>query len=225
MLEKSTFEFLDKLKANNDRDWFQANKSIFEKAQKNAATFADELLAKMNKHDNIETESGKKSLFRIYKDTRFSTDKTPYKTHFGMRFSRATAQLRGGYYFHLEPGNCFVGGGFFAPNPEDLKRIREDIDFNYEEWNEILNEPHFAKTFGGLRGDEVKTAPKGFDKNHPAIELLRKKQFIFTHKFSDKEVLAPDFVTKLDETFQAFRPFFDYMSEVLTTDSNGESIL
>ncbi len=225
MLEKSTFEFLDKLKANNDRDWFQANKSTFEKAQKNAADFADELLAKMNKHDNIETESGKKSLFRIYKDTRFSADKTPYKTHFGMRFSRATAQLRGGYYFHLEPGNCFVGGGFFAPNPEDLKRIREDIDFNYEEWNEILNEPHFVKTFGGLGGDEVKTAPKGFDKNHPAIELLRKKQFILTRKFSDKEVLAPDFVTKLDETFQAFRPFFDYMSEVLTTDSNGESLL
>lgn len=225
MLQKSTLEFLSSLAKNNNRDWFQANKSVFEKAQKNAADFADELLAKMNKHDNIDTESGKKSLFRIYKDTRFSADKTPYKTHFGMRFSRATAQLRGGYYFHLEPGNSFVGGGFFAPNPEDLKRIREDIVINYEEWNEILNEPHFVKTFGNLRGDEVKTAPKGFDKDHPAIDLLRKKQFILKHSFTDKEVLDPNFVTKLDETFQAFRPFFDYMSEVLTTDANGESII
>src|SRR6218665_2193822 len=216
MIQKSTLEFLDKLKANNDRDWFLANKAIYEKAHKNAADFADELLAQMNKHDNIETESGKKSLFRIYKDTRFSADKTPYKTHFGMRFSRATAQLRGGYYFHLEPGHSFMAGGFFAPNPEDLKRIREDIDFNHEEWNAILASPEIIKTFGKLSGDEVKTAPKGFDKNHAGIDLLRKKQFILKHDFTDQEVLDPNFVIQLNETFKALRPFFDYMSEVLT---------
>lgn len=225
MIQQSTLRFLEVLKANNNRDWFQANKALYEQAHGNVIAFADALLDKMRSHDQIETASGKASLFRIYADTRFSKDKAPYKTHFGIRFSRATAQLRGGYYFHLEPGHSFMAGGFFAPNPDDLKRIREDISFNYEEWNELLSEPKFVETFGELRGDAIKTAPKGFDKEHPAIELLRKKQFILRHDFTDKEVLAPDFVEKLDQTFQNLRPFFDYMSEVLTTDSNGESIL
>lgn len=118
-----------------------------------------------------------------------------------------------------------MAGGFFAPNPDDLKRIREDIQFNYEDWNEILNQPSFIKTFVELRGDGVKTTPKGFDKDHPAIELLRKKQFIGRHDFTDKEVLQSDFVEKLDQTFQELRLFFDYMSEVLTTDANGETII
>lgn len=225
MIQQSTLNFLEVLKANNNRDWFQANKAVYERAHQNVIAFADSLLDKMRIHDHLETASGKASLFRIYADTRFSKDKAPYKTHFGIRFSRATAQLRGGYYFHLEPGHSFIAGGFFAPNPDDLKRIREDISFNYEDWNELLTEPNFVSTFGELRGDEVKTAPKGFDKDHPAIDLLRKKQFILRHDFTDKEVLQPDFVEKLDQTFQNLRPFFDYMSEVLTTDANGETIL
>lgn len=225
MIQQSTLDFLEVLKANNNRDWFQANKAVYEQAHQNVIAFADSLLGKMRIHDHLETASGKASLFRIYADTRFSKDKAPYKTHFGIRFSRATAQLRGGYYFHLEPGHSFMGGGFFAPNPDDLKRIREDISFNYEDWNELLTEPNFVSTFGELRGDAVKTAPKGFDKDHPAIELLRKKQFILRHDFTDKEVLNPNFLEKLDQTFQNLRPFFDYMSEVLTTDANGETIL
>lgn len=225
MIQKSTLDFLSILKANNNREWFQTNKAVYEKAHQNTIAFADSLLEKMRIHDSIETASGKASLFRIYADTRFSKDKAPYKTHFGIRFSRATAQLRGGYYFHLEPGNSFMAGGFFSPNSDDLKRIREDIHFNYEDWNEILTQPPFMETFVELRGDGVKTTPKGFDKDHPAIELLRKKQFILRHDFTDKEVLQSDFVEKLDQTFQELRPFFDYMSEVLTTDVNGETIL
>lgn len=225
MIKQTTFDFLQDLKENNNRDWFAGNKPRYEKEHKSVIAFADELLANMTTHDNIETASGKASLFRIYADTRFSKDKAPYKTHFGMRFSRATDALRGGYYFHLEPGHNFAGGGFFAPNPDDLKRIREDIGFNYEEWNEILSEPGFVKTFGQMRGEQVKTAPKGYDKDHPAIDLLRYKQFIFRHEFTDQEVLAPDFAVKLSNTFKQLRPFFDYMSEVLTTDANGESIL
>lgn len=225
MIQQSTLDFLAKLQANNNREWFQANKAVYEKAHQNTIAFADSLLEKMRIHDNIETASGKASLFRIYADTRFSKDKAPYKTHFGIRFSRATAKLRGGYYFHLEPGNSFMAGGFFSPNPDDLKRIREDISFNYEDWYEILSGSQFTETFGELRGDGVKTAPKGFDKDHPAIELLRKKQFILRHSFTDSEVLQPNFAEKLDETFRQLRPFFDYMSEVLTTDANGETIL
>jgi uncharacterized protein (TIGR02453 family) len=224
MIQQSSLDFLSSLKVNNDRDWFQTNKAVYEKAHQNTICFADSMLDKMRIHDSIETQSGKASLFRIYADTRFSKDKAPYKTHFGIRFSRATAQLRGGYYFHLEPGNSFMAGGFFSPNPEDLKRIREDIASNYEEWNEILTQPELVNTFGELRGDGVKTAPKGFDKAHVAIELLRKKQFILRHNFTDKEVLQADFPDKLDQTFQDLRPFLDYMSEVLTTDANGETI-
>lgn len=225
MIQQYTLDFLSDLKANNNRDWFQANKVVYEKAHQNTIAFADSLLEKMRLHDSIETASGKASLFRIYADTRFSKDKAPYKTHFGIRLSRATAYLRGGYYFHLEPGNSFMAGGFFSPNPDDLKRIREDISFNYEEWEELVSKPKMIETFGELRGDGVKTAPKGFDKDHPAIELLRKKQFILRHDFTDKEVLQSDFAERLDQTFRELRPFFDYMSEVLTTDSNGETIL
>ena len=225
MIKQTTFDFLKDLENNNNREWFATHKPRYEKEHKAVIAFADELLANMSTHDNIETASGKASLFRIYADTRFSKDKAPYKTHFGMRFSRATDALRGGYYFHLQPGHNFSGGGFFAPNPDDLKRIREDIAFNYEEWKEILSEPGFVKTFGEMRGDQVKTAPKGFDKDHSAIDLLRYKQFIFRHNFTDEEVLAPDFALKLSNTFKQLRPFFDYMSEVLTTDANGESLL
>jgi uncharacterized protein (TIGR02453 family) len=225
MIQQSTLDFLSILKVNNNREWFQANKAVYERAHQNTIAFADSLLEKMRIHDRIETASGKASLFRIYADTRFSKDKAPYKTHFGIRFSRATAQLRGGYYFHLEPGNSFMAGGFFSPNPDDLKRIRADIHFNYEDWNGILTQPAFLETFVELHGDGVKTTPKGFDKDHPAIELLRKKQFILRHHFTDKEVLQSDFVEKLDQTFQELRPFFDYMSEVLTTDANGETML
>lgn len=225
MIQQSTFDFLRDLNDNNNREWFTAHKPRYEQAHQNAIAFADKLLELMRHHDTIETASGKASLFRIYNDTRFSKDKAPYKTHFGIRFSRATELLRGGYYFHLQPGHNFMAGGFFAPDTEDLKRIREDIDFNYEEWNSLLKQPDIVNTFGELRGDTVKTAPKGFARDHPAITLLRRKQFILKRDFSDKEVLSAQFADQLNETFRALRPFFDYMSEVLTTNANGESIL
>lgn len=221
----STLQFLTDLKHNNNREWFNENKTYYQREHAHAIAFGDALLGKMKEHDLISTESGKASLFRIYADTRFSKDKAPYKTHFGFRFARATAELRGGYYFHLEPGNSFVGGGFFAPNPDDLKRIREDIDLNYEDWDALFSNPAIVKTFGKLKGEQVKTAPKGYSADHPGISWLRHKQFIVTHAFTDAEVTSPDFVTQLDQTFRDLRPFFDYMSEVLTTNSNGESLL
>lgn len=225
LLQTATLQFLTDLKENNNREWFAANKSRYEAALKNMTGFADELLHQMGKHDHLSTASGKASLYRIYADTRFSKEKAPYKTHWGMRFARATDELRGGYYLHIEPGNTFAAGGFFSPNPEDLKRIREDISFNYEDWNALFKAPELTTTFGTLRGEQVKTAPKGFDKNHPGIDWLRYKQFLLRHSFTDQEILQPDFVTRVDGIFQQLRPFFDYMSEVLTTNANGESIL
>lgn len=220
-----TFQFITDLKSNNNRDWFNTNKPRYETALKNVTGFADSLLARMSTHDNLSTASGKASLFRIYADTRFSKDKAPYKTHWGMRFARATAYLRGGYYLHLEPGNSFAAGGFFAPNADDLFRIRQDIDYNYQEWKLLMAHPALSGTFGHLQGEQVKTAPKGFDTNHPGIEFLRYKQFILRHSFADEEVLSPDFTENVSETFRNLRPFFDYMSEVLTTNPNGELIV
>jgi uncharacterized protein (TIGR02453 family) len=223
-ISKEAFDFLKQLKNNNNRDWFNAHKALYLENLETVINFADGVLAQMNKYDNIETISGKKSLYRIYRDTRFSKNKTPYKTHWGGFLSRATNQLRGGYYFHIEPGNSFVGGGFWKPNPEDLKRIREDIAMDDSELRNILADKKFKNTFGELMGEQVKTAPKGYKKDHPAIDLLRFKQFLVIKKFTDKEVLADGFTDKVVETFVAMRPFFDYMSVVLTTNANGEPV-
>ncbi|NHA05104.1 DUF2461 domain-containing protein [Mucilaginibacter sp. HC2] len=220
-IPQSGFDFLNALKLNNNREWFNLHKAEFEKEQQHLQIFAEALLQQMNIHDVIETVSGKKSLYRIYRDTRFSTDKTPYKTHWSGSFKRATKYRRGGYYFHIEPGNSFIGGGFFGPNPQDLKLIREDIAFDPAPLRTILNAPAFISTFETLKGEQLKTTPKGFDADHEAIDLLRYKQFLLIKRFTDTEVLDPHFVEQANSTFKNMRPFLDYMSEVLSTDVNG----
>lgn len=224
-ISKENLAFLQLLGKNNNRDWFHAHKSEYVQHHENAIAFADSVLEKMNGHDNIETLSGKKSLFRIYRDVRFSKDKSPYKTHWGGGLKRATKQLRGGYYFHIQPGGqSFVGGGFWAPNKEDLFRIREEIASDAEELRAIINSKEIQTTFGALYGEQLKTAPKGFDKDHPDIDLLRFKQFVFIKKFSDEEVLEAQFDAVVNETFKKLRPFLDLISDVLTTDSNGSPL-
>jgi len=224
-ISKNDFNFLTQLEKNNDRDWFTANKEKYIVSHENIISFADELLTRLNKHDVIETLSGKNSLYRIYRDVRFSKDKSPYKTHWAGGFKRASKERRGGYYFQIAPNNnTFIAGGFWAPNKDDLQRIREELSVDDQELRTILADKTFVKTFGQLEGEQLKSAPKGFDKEHKAIDLLRFKQYIFTKNFSDEEVLTANFADKVNETFKAMRPFFDYMSDVLTTDSNGESI-
>ncbi|WP_084241436.1 DUF2461 domain-containing protein [Pedobacter africanus] len=221
LIHESAFSFLNTLKDNNNRDWFNTHKAEFQKEQNLIEGFAEALLEKLSLHDVIETPSGKKSLYRIYRDTRFSTDKTPYKTHWSGSFKRATKYRRGGYYFQIEPGNSFIAGGFWGPVPADLKLIREDIAFDAAPLKKIISSPSFVTKFEILRGEQLKTAPKGFDQDHEAIDLLRYKQFLLRRKFTDKEVLSDSFLTEASLTFQAMRPFFDYMTEVLTSDSNG----
>ena len=218
---ETCFEFLSKLKDNNNREWFNANKDQYQEAYNRLIEFADVLLAKLNEHDQIETPSGKKSLFRIYRDVRFSKDKTPYQTHFSGSFRRATRDLRGGYYFRIQPGNTLIAGGFWGPNSDDIKHIREHIAADHEPLRQILQDKTVRSYFGDLQGEQVKTAPKGFSKDHQSIDLLRYKQFIFTHSFEDGEAKQPDFVNKVNDGFKKMRPFFDYMSEILTTDLNG----
>jgi uncharacterized protein (TIGR02453 family) len=223
-IEKSSFDFLKDLKKNNDRDWFNAHKERYLEEHGKITSFAESLLMEMNKHDVIETETGKKSLHRIYRDVRFSKDKTPYNTHWGGSFKRASKWRRGSYYFHLSPGNSFVAGGFWGPNPDDLKRIRDEFAFDPAPMRKVLADRKFKATFGHLEGEKIKTTPKGYSASDDAIDLLRYKQFLLVKKFSDKEVLDADFAKQASDTFKQMRPFLDYMSEILTTNLNGEKI-
>lgn len=217
----SAFAFLKQLKKNNNRDWFNAHKDTFLEQQAAIARFMETLLQTLNTHDEIETPSGKDSLFRIYRDTRFSADKTPYRTNWAGRFRRATKYRRGGYYFQLEPGASFLAGGFWNPNGPDMKRIRDDIAFDAAPLRKILGSKSFVQTFGTLQGEQVKTTPKGYNAGHEAIDLLRYKQFLLIRKFTDEEVLGPDFLQLANQTYRNMRPFFNYMSEVLVADGNG----
>jgi len=218
----SSFQLLQELQQHNNREWFLEHKDLFAAEQKRMAAFADVLLQDLNRHDVIETASGKDALQRMNRDIRFSKDKRPYKGYWGGGFRRATRKRRGGYYFHIEPGNkTFVGGGFWGPNAADLKRIREDIAFDPAPLQQILNDKLFIRSFGKLAGEQLKTAPKGFDAAHEAIELLRYKQYLLLRRFDDATVLRKDFSKLAGDTFRQMRPFLDYMSEVLSTDVNG----
>ncbi len=218
-ISKANLDFLKDIKENNNREWFAENKDRYETAHENMKEFANAILVRMQAHDDIE----RLKLYRIYRDVRFSKDKSPYKYYWWAGLRRATAQLRGGYVFSIEPnGESVVGGGFYSPNKEDLKLIRDKIAVDDEPLRKILANKTFKKYFGTLQGNQLKTAPRGYEKDHPAIDLLRYKQFYVHRSFSDASVLRKDYVDKVVETFLALRPYFDHMSEVLTTDMNGE---
>jgi len=221
-IPKETFTFFKKLAKNNDRDWFNEHKPEFKAIETKIKASYNHLGELMNMYDQIE----KIKTFRIYRDVRFSKNKQPYKTHFGGSFARRKPELRGGYYLHIQPNNeSFIATGFWDPNKEDLFRIRKEFEMDDSDMRAILSNKTFNDTWGNFVGDELKTAPKGFNKEHSAIDLIRKKQFIFTRKYTDKEVVAEDFLNDVNDSFKKIKPYFDYMSDVLTTNLNGESIL
>lgn len=214
---QNVLDFLNKLQQNNNREWFVENKKSFEEAKETASNLFNAVYNELKLTDHLEPLK----IYRIYRDVRFSADKTPYKNHFSMYMGRLQPNFRGGYYLHIEPGASFIGIGFFDPNKEDLLRIRKEIELD-DELEIILNSKDIIETFGTLQGDEVKTAPKGFDKTHERIALLKKKQFLLMHKFTDKEVLNSEFYKEAANVFKKSRPFVDYMTDVLTTNLNGE---
>ena len=219
---KDILDFFTKLEQNNDRDWFNDHKKEFKTNEAKAKEAYKCIYESLNKHDIVD---GFK-MFRIYRDVRFSKNKLPYKTHFGGSFNRKKPELRGGYYVHIQPNNkSFIATGFWEPNKDDLLRIRREFEQDDQEIRAIINDKNFKSVWGEFVGDELKTAPRNFDKDHPAIDLIRKKQYIFTKNYSDKEVISDDFITDVNESFKAIRPFFDYMSDVLTTNLNGESVI
>lgn len=227
-IKKSTLSFLNQLAKNNDREWFNENKARYEAGRENVAEFAQALMDRVAKTDLIATENGKKSMFRIYRDVRFSKNKAPYKTNFAGQFVRDGKLRRGGYYYNISPvgdWRSFVGGGFYGMEKDDLKRMREELAIDASELRTIIADKDFVRVFGELQGDQLKTAPRGYDKDHENIDLLRYKQFYAGRNFTDQEVLSAGFLDMAHEAMLTLRPFFDFFSEVLTTDANGELVV
>lgn len=220
-LQTNTFTFLKKIQKNNNREWFADNKSKYEVAKADFQNFFKAVKAEMEKHDEIEHAK----IYRIYRDVRFSKDKTPYKNSLSGHYTRATKWKRGGYYLHIEPGNkSYAGGGFWMPAKEDLLRIRYEIEMDDKPFRKVFNSASFKKTFGQIDGEQLKSAPRGFAKDHSAIDLLRHKSFICGHHFKDKELSKGNASKLISDTFKKMRPFFDLFSQVLTTNLNGETI-
>ncbi len=226
LIQPSSLDFLRKLKNNNNREWFKLHKGEYDKARENIAAVSDEILSKLGQVDHLSTASGTKSLYRVYRDVRFSKDKTPYNLWYSGYYRRATDELRGGYYFNMQAdGGSSIAGGFWGPNKEDLKLIREQIALDDMPLRAALNSVEVKKTIGQMEGLQLKTAPKGWERDHPSIDLLRYKQFILRRSITEKELLSSDYTDIVVDSYIAMRPFLDAMSLYLTTDLNGESIL
>jgi uncharacterized protein (TIGR02453 family) len=197
-IQKEALTFLTELAKNNNRDWFNEHKPKFKAIEAEVKAVYNALGTMMNMHDQID----KVKVFRIYRDVRFSKNKLPYKTHFGGSFHRVKPAFRGGYYLHIQPQNeSFIAIGFWEPNKEDLFRIRKELEIDDSDLRAILADKTFKAVWGDFVGEELKTAPKGFDRAHPAIDLIRKKQYIFTKSFTDKEILNNNFILFNKEYF------------------------
>lgn len=185
MITKEKIQFLKDLAQNNNREWFAQHKPLYDSINKDNKAFFQKIFQQLQQYDDV-TDMHQ---FRIYKDVRFSKDKSPYKTHFGVSFGRRKPELRGGYYVHIEPNNSFVGGGFWNPEKEDVFRIRKEFEMNDEPIRNIIAEPTFQNYFGGIKAeDSLKTAPKGFAKDHPAIDLIKMKHWVVMRPFPMKKL-------------------------------------
>ncbi len=214
---QKTTSFLKNIKSNNNRDWFEKNKDRYLEAKEEHEIFIDKIIKGVAKFDKkIPSEmKAKDCVFRIYKDVRFSKDKTPYKTNFGASINPGGKKsLVAGYYLHIEPGASFIAGGVWMPEPEMLNAIRQEIDYNSDPFFKIIKSASFKKYFKGLDEEgKLKSAPKGFDKDHPHIEILKNKHFIVSHLISDKQLTEKNIDTIIIAGFKAMHPFLEYLRE------------
>jgi uncharacterized protein (TIGR02453 family) len=223
MLTKESLQFLDDLKKNNNRDWFQDNKKRYEVFKKDYHQLVSDFLDAMKPLDpSLELLEVKNCTFRINRDIRFSKDKYPYKAHLGVWMSTgAKGANRAGYYVHIEKGASFIAGGFYSPDPEDLKKVRKEIAFFYDDLQEILNDKNFKKEFGSLdinENNSLKSMPRGYEKDHPAIEFLKLKSFTATQKYDISEVTQKDFVSKVSKKLIALKPLNEFINRALDTE-------
>ena len=220
MIFENTLKFLKDLGKHNNREWFEKNKPKYNEAKEEFELFVGDLLEEMIKFDSsLVGLNPKKLTFRIYRDVRFSKDKTPYKKNMGAAFSSVGKALgTPGYYFQAEPGNkSFVGVGLFMPVPENLTKIRQEIDYSGDQLLKIFNERQFKKNFAKFWDeDKLKTAPKGYAKDHPHVEWLKLKSFIVIHEFKDSEVMDKKFLSKLVGVMKSAKPLNDFLKEAVS---------
>lgn len=219
MIYQESIDFLKDLAENNNREWFTANKERYEKARENVIDFTGKLLDIVRKANPGMDENldAKKCVMRIYRDIRFRKDKTPYKTNFGV--SLPTSGTKGGgveYYFHIQPGNSFIGGGYWMPEAPQLKAIRQEIDYNAADLKKIIDDKEFIKLFGDFRAQEqLKTLPKGYEADNENIDLLKLKSFVGWHKITDKELTKAGSVEMVADMCARINPLNVFLKNAL----------
>lgn len=216
MIQKTTLQFLTELKKNNSKEWFDANRKKYETAKEDVKDITEKLIIALGKHDEeIGQLHAKDCTFRINRDVRFSKNKAPYKTNISCIFSKGGKKAAtAGFYVHIETGAAFVAAGYWAPEPNKLAAVRQEIDYNLNDWKKILNAKKFKATFeNGLSKDDIlQRPPKGYDIENPAIEFLKLKSFIVSKKVSDAELLDKDFVKNITTLYVVVKPMLDFLN-------------
>jgi uncharacterized protein (TIGR02453 family) len=224
MLQADTLEFLRQLVRNNNREWFQENRKKYDDARADLEKLVGYLLTEISKFQDLGNTQVKDCIFRINRDVRFSKNKAPYKSNISAGIGpggRSSGRID--YYLHIQPdGQSFLGGGMWAPAPEQLARYRQEVYYNAAELKDIINESSFRAFFPQIHGEVLKTTPKGYEKDHPEIELLRRKELFFSHPFSDKEVTSKGFAENTLKGIKLLKPYCDYMNYILYDASPEE---
>jgi uncharacterized protein (TIGR02453 family) len=220
MLQKETIQFLKNLKKNNNKPWFDEHRKQYETAKKDFEQLTAEVIKATAAFDTtIQHLQPKDCLFRINRDIRFAKDKTPYKTAFGMSLSKDGKKgVTAGYYLHCEPGAAFVGGGMWMPQPVELKKVRQEIDYNWEEFSGIVTDKKFTTAYNDLVKTEEYTLsrpPKDYEGDNPAIAYLKLKSFVAMKPLSDDELMADGLVKKIADTFNALKPMLDFLNRAI----------
>jgi uncharacterized protein (TIGR02453 family) len=217
MFKESTLKFLKGLKKNNNRDWFERNRAAYEEARADFENFIQSLITIHGKSDpDLQPLIAKKCIFRINRDVRFSKDKSPYKTNFGASMDRGGRKSGlAGYYFHLEPGNSFFAGGIWMPSPENMKKVRQEIDYCFDEFKKLVSSKKFKSVFGDLyTGEDVQLSrvPQGFEKNNPAADFLKFKSWLVISNVNDKIVCSKQLLKTTTEGFKLMQPFIQFLN-------------
>lgn len=221
MLQTATIKFLKELKKNNNKPWFDVNRKVYEAAKADFADFIQRVIDMHGKNDPaIKNLVAKDCMFRINRDIRFAKDKSPYKTNFGASINKGgkKAWNSAGYYFHLEPGQCFTGGGLYQPPPEDLKKVRQEIDYNFAAFKKIIASKKFKSVYGDLdRSAEymLSRVPKGYEPENDAAEYLKLKSFIAMINVKDADLTSKDLVKKTVAAFEALQPVIEFINQSL----------
>lgn len=213
-----TVNFLKELKDNNNKEWFDANRKTYDKARKSFLTLTQTIIDGIATFDSELTGvEAKQCVFRINRDIRFSKDKTPYKTNLGALMGAGGKKSEGtGYYLHIDAEKGFVGGGMYMPSADKLAAIRQEIDYNPKPLEKLIATDDFKNTFGEIHGDRLKTAPKGYPKDHPNINLLQLKSFYVLKEYKPNEVIAENYVSQALETYRKAYEFNKYLKEAIS---------